>query len=232
MIIDQDVVSTYLGLDTRTNQECVIKVLPDFPSDVDVENVREHFSTLATIKHPNIVNYLEAIEVEGRLVLAIELVSTITFEAAQHRGNMSESDAIRFIVAAAAGLQAAHERGIVHGEVMPSNLLLTEDEQVKVGGFEHSQIIAQAQQSNIDSDIRGLGESLAFCLTRQKLFAGESWRELIEIHQKNADTPNSKKQKLSTETLEIVFKMIGNDSKSEYQSLPAAINALERLLGE
>ena len=87
---------------------------------------------MASLDHPNIVRLYDFVEVEGHLVLVMERLFGGTVHSA---GPLSPQTACAYVVAACAGLQYAHERGILHRDVKPQNLLLSAEGVLKVGDF-------------------------------------------------------------------------------------------------
>jgi WD40 repeat protein/serine/threonine protein kinase len=88
----------------------------------------------ASLQHPNIVTVYEADEANGVQFLAMEYVEgTDLGKWVTHFGPLPAGAACDFIRQAALGLQHAHERGLVHRDVKPANLLLSADQRtVKV----------------------------------------------------------------------------------------------------
>ncbi len=122
-----------------------VKVLPvddDCPA-----SVRQRFygemRLLAELNHPNIVLAFDAGEVEpagpdtpGQIYLVMELVDGGDLEGLVVRhGPCDVARACELVRQAAAGLQAAHDRHLVHRDVKPSNILLTSSGQVKLVDF-------------------------------------------------------------------------------------------------
>ena len=87
--------------------------------------------------HPNLVRYLEVDEEDGVLFLAMELVDggDATHLAGQHAGRLPWEVLARIARDVADGLQYLHDRGLVHRDVKPANLLLTRDGVCKLGDF-------------------------------------------------------------------------------------------------
>ena len=77
---------------------------------------------MASLDHPNIVRLYDFVEVEGHLVLVMERLFGGTVNS---QGPLPPQTACAYVVAACAGLQYAHERGILHRDVKPQNLLLS-----------------------------------------------------------------------------------------------------------
>ncbi|HPP53977.1 MAG TPA: protein kinase, partial [Thermoguttaceae bacterium] len=86
---------------------------------------REMFA-VGQLEHPNIVRALEAREIEGRLVLAMEFVEGLNLQQLLRRlGPLPIAEACELARQTAVALQFIHHRGLVHRDIKPSNLILT-----------------------------------------------------------------------------------------------------------
>jgi serine/threonine protein kinase len=104
-----------------------IKVLrPHAAKDREaVDRFYREIELASQVSHPNIVYAYEAGPVGNLLVLALEYVEGITLEdLVKKSGPLPLEQACAYIRQAAAGLQYAHERGLIHRDIKPSNLLL------------------------------------------------------------------------------------------------------------
>lgn len=101
-----------------------------------VDRFRREVRTAAQLAHPNIVTAYDAEEVGDVHVLAMELVDgTDLSEVVKQRGPLPFEVACDFISQAAAGLQHAHDCGMVHRDIKPHNLMVTSNGQVKILDF-------------------------------------------------------------------------------------------------
>ncbi|HQZ69484.1 MAG TPA: serine/threonine-protein kinase [Planctomycetaceae bacterium] len=104
-----------------------IKVLPPF-SDAgqdEIERFDREIETLARLTHPNIVQAKDAGDWEGRRFLAMEFLDGLDVsKVAKRTPEFPVADACELIRQAAVGLHFAHEKGVVHRDVKPSNLML------------------------------------------------------------------------------------------------------------
>lgn len=111
---------------------------------------------ISTLAHPNIVAAFDAREERGVCFLSMECVDGEDLHARVRRdGPLDLDTALNFITQAAEALEFAHANGIVHRDVKPSNLLLTNEGTIKVADFG----LAQIEQSN-DSGSTSIDVSL------------------------------------------------------------------------
>jgi len=83
----------------------------------------------AALDHPNIVRLYDADRVDGNYFLSMEFVRGSDLnQVIRSLGSLPVQQTVRFVMQIAAGLQHAHERGLVHRDIKPSNLFVTEPE--------------------------------------------------------------------------------------------------------
>ncbi|MGD9891232.1 MAG: serine/threonine-protein kinase [Dehalococcoidia bacterium] len=117
----------YRAYDPVLDREVALKVL--HPHLSDEADTRERFihegRTLAGIHHPNIVQVYDAGTTDGFVYLAMELIEGRSLATLmQERGRFSVQQAISIAEQAAAALDALHDRGLVHCDVKPANIML------------------------------------------------------------------------------------------------------------
>ncbi|MBQ6393450.1 MAG: serine/threonine protein kinase, partial [Eubacterium sp.] len=90
----------------------------------------------ASISHPNIVNVYDAGEDQGWHYIVMELCEGTTLKRYIRRyGRLSVRETVDFSKKIARGIQAAHRKGIVHRDIKPQNILVSESGEVKVADF-------------------------------------------------------------------------------------------------
>lgn len=130
--------AAYRARDRETNALVTIKLLlPAFAGDVALSNaLRQGYSSVATLNHPRIARILQVTEHEGQLVLATEFVRGINLKERIRRvAPFTLSVAIDIALAIAEGLESAHRAGIVHGDLRPHNVIISQEGLVKVTDF-------------------------------------------------------------------------------------------------
>lgn len=101
-----------------------------------IDRFRREVKTAASLDHPNVVTAHDAEQVDDLHVLVMEYVNGSDLaKVIKERGPLPIAQACDFIRQAAEGLQYAHERGMVHRDIKPHNLILTKDNIVKILDF-------------------------------------------------------------------------------------------------
>ncbi len=127
----------FMGQDLRLGRTVAIKLLRG--EMAAQEQFRNRFEaearSAATLSHPNVVAIYDTGEDNGRPFIIMECLPGQTVENRIDKGPMSEAEVTALAIAALAGLQAAHEAGLVHRDVKPGNILATPQGSWKVCDF-------------------------------------------------------------------------------------------------
>jgi serine/threonine protein kinase len=157
----------YLAHDEELRRLVAIKVLAEHLSGDSA--FRERFlqeSRLASrLSHPNVVQVYDAGEADGRPYIVMEYVEGDTLA---ERGKLAYEDAVPLALQACAGLQHAHAAGLVHRDVKPANLLVREDDVLKIAAFgiaseritQPWQLLIVGRDDGAGFDIRALAKKL------------------------------------------------------------------------
>lgn len=145
----------YKARDHKLNRLVAVKVLKaEFREDrTFVSKFRSEAQAAAGLSHPNIVNVFDVGEDDEVYFIVMELVEGITLkEYITKKGQLSVREATSIAIQVSMGLEAAHNRGIVHRDVKPQNIIISTDGKVKLSDFG----IARAASSNtISSNVMG-----------------------------------------------------------------------------
>ena len=179
------------------------------------ERFRREARLAASVEHPNVVAVHQAGEEDGRLYLSMSWVPGPDLGAlVEAAGPLEPARASRLLTQIAAGLEAAHARGLVHRDVKPSNVLLADvgnEERAVVTDFGLSRLVGedrgltqtgdflgstdyvspeQIEGDSVDSraDVYALGALAFFLLTGRAPYAGRSEAAKLVAHV-NADRP-------------------------------------------
>src|SRR5262245_29508416 len=123
--------------DTRLNREVAIKVLPaSFANDADrLRRFEQEARATSALNHPNILTVHDIGNHEGSPYLVAELLEGEVLRTQMDDGALPVGKAIDYARQVAAGLAAAHEKGVVHRDLKPENLFVTTDGRVKILDF-------------------------------------------------------------------------------------------------
>jgi len=128
----------YRGVDRQLRRPVAVKVLAA-PFDRDrsfVERFRREARAAAGLSHPNIVAVFDSGSDDGTHFIVTELVEGETLADRLRRdGPMPPEEAVAVAVDIARALAAAHERGLIHRDIKPGNVMVLPDGRVKVVDF-------------------------------------------------------------------------------------------------
>lgn len=213
--------TVYLARDTRNKQLLALKVLP--PQRARQENrmvarfLRE-MEMCQRVAHPNLTQTYEVGKYRGVYYIAMEFIpGKNLYRLISDEGTLPVPRAARLFAEAAAGLEHAHQQGLIHRDLKPSNLIVTPADHTKVldlglaimqdeiptdaavvGGVGYvvgtMDYIAPEQTEDptkVDAraDIYSLGCTLYFALTGQAPFPGGSTMDKIRKHRNEEPVP-------------------------------------------
>ncbi|PJN27110.1 serine/threonine protein kinase [Kitasatospora sp. CB02891] len=142
--------TVYRGTDTRLDRAVALKVMhPSLAGDADftARFIREA-KAVARLAHPNVVNVLDQGADPRAVFMAMEYVPGRTLrDLLRDRGALSVRAALDVLEPVLAALGAAHRAGLVHRDVKPENVLITDNGLVKVADFGLVRIMGAADSS-------------------------------------------------------------------------------------
>ena len=133
----------YRAWDPKLERHVALKFLPGLISSDEASRRRllVEAQMAAGLEHPNICTIHEIGEAEdGRLFIAMPLYDGQTLRAKLESGPLSEKDAVGLALHAARGLTRAHDRGVIHRDIKPGNLMITRDGTLKILDFGIAQL--------------------------------------------------------------------------------------------
>ena len=189
----------YKARDTQLERFVAIKTLkPNYVNqETFVDRFKREAKTAANLNHPNIVQIFDwGIEEEPYFVMEYIEGETLTSIISKNK-TISLSDILFIGAQVSSGLHAAHQKGLVHRDIKPGNIMITPDGKVKVTDFgivslqnEESDITktgsvlgtasyispeqAQGKPVSIESDLYSLGTVLYELITGKTPFSGDS----------------------------------------------------------
>ena len=145
----------YKAMDHILGREVAVKVLKqEFAEDVTfVTKFRSEAQSAAGLEHPNIVNIYDVGSENGMYYIVMEYVEGITLKTyIEKKGQLNFKEAISIAIQVGRGIEAAHNKGIIHRDIKPQNIIISTEGKVKVTDFG----IARATSSNtIHADVMG-----------------------------------------------------------------------------
>ena len=127
--------TVYKAVHTKLDRMVALKVLPRNRMDDPraVARFEREMKAVGALDHPNIVRGLDAREIDGTCLLVMEYIEGLDLSKLVRRlGPLPIADACELVRQVAKGLQAAHQHGLVHRDVKPSNLMLADTGEVKL----------------------------------------------------------------------------------------------------
>ena len=212
---------------------------------------------IGRLDHPNVVRAFDADQVGDLLYIVMEYVAGRSLDRViEYRGPLPAVEVVDYMAQAALGLAHAHERGIVHRDVKPPNLLVSEEGQIKVldlglsalmeadseasfatadgriVGTVHYMSPEQAVALNIDgrSDLFSLGCTMYQLLSGRLPFPGETVAECLALRIKGHPTPITDFcPDLSPRLIELLSKLMARRPEDRFQTAAEAAEALQAL---
>ncbi|QDS98771.1 serine/threonine protein kinase [Adhaeretor mobilis] len=128
-----------------------LKILPEeFGHDVKFAlRFTREARTLAKLSHPNIVSVFEFGKVEDTYFFLMEFVDGSTLRDVVKAGQLAPQQALAIVPHLCDALQYAHDKGIVHRDIKPDNILIAIDGSVKIADFGLSRILGNESQQEI-----------------------------------------------------------------------------------
>jgi serine/threonine protein kinase len=255
--------AVYLAEHQDLHRKVAIKVMVT-PRDDDQRLANERFlreaRSAAALDHPNIVRIFDVARHNGTPYLAMEYVDGETLQQTLDRdGALPPTTAADAVAQAAAGLQHAHERGFVHRDIKPGNLIRDRFGVVKIldmglaRSFEDpkhrltenldsgavvgtADFIAPEQALNapnidIRADIYSLGATLFTLVAGKTPFGGNTTQKLLNHQMKSAPRLDECDPTVPETLANIVAKMMAKKPADRYQTPAEVIAELAPWLG-
>ncbi|MEO1497006.1 MAG: protein kinase [Planctomycetota bacterium] len=235
-----------------------LKILPSgsIDSSAKAERFRREIRTVAKLSHPNVVAAYDAHEANGVHFLVMEYVAGQNLlERVRDGGTLPAAHAARIIAQVAAALGEAHKSGVIHRDVKPSNVLLTEDgvpkladlgiARIKDSAAEPSTLttdgipvgtIAYMSPEQIHgecdaderSDVYGLGCTLYYLLTGKPLFEKKSGLQVVAAHlTEQAPSLATANEDVPDAIQRVYERMVAKDPDDRFDSMAGVVAALE-----
>lgn len=244
--------SVYKARDTRLERFVALKLLRKELSAHPVEAARleQEARVTAAVNHPNVVQVYSSGIAHGQIYLVMELVDHGSLDdlMAQH-GKIPEAQVLDAGIQVAKGLQAAQQKGLIHRDVKPANILFSDAITAKIGDF--GLAVAAGQQAEAQneiwgtpyyvaperldnapedfrSDIYSLGATLFHAIAGRPPMEGES-TSAAELRRLKSHPPDLHEiaPDVSRETFRIINKMLAPEPENRFTSYGHLIAQLE-----
>lgn len=243
----------YKATDILEDKTVAVKILKTEFADNEefVRRFRNESKAIAVLSHPNIVKIFDVGFTEKIQFIVMEYIDGITLkEFMEQQGVIKWKDCVHFIVQILRALQHAHDRGIVHRDIKPQNIMLFSDGTIKVMDFgiarfarEEGKTIsdkaigsvhyispeqARGDVTDEKSDIYSVGIMMYEMLCGVKPFDGDNPVSVALMHMQNeAPTLRSINDSVPEGLEEIVIRAMQKEAPKRYQSASEMIKDIE-----
>ena len=230
-----------------------VKVLRDqFKNDEDVLNKFEREAqAAASLTHPNIVSVYDVGEEDGKNYIVMEYIKGKTLkDIIKIYGHLDTKETVETAISIGEALEDAHKNGIVHRDIKPHNIMVTDDGRVKVTDFGIARATSSVTMTNnggvlgsahylspeqargglVDkrSDIYSLGVVMYEMATGKVPFDGDSPISVAIMHiQEEAPNPRDLNPDIPRELEYIIVKAMKKEPIDRYQDIKAMLADLK-----
>ncbi|MEC9490237.1 MAG: Stk1 family PASTA domain-containing Ser/Thr kinase [Halanaerobiales bacterium] len=233
----------YSARDTLLERRVALKMMrPEYKSDDKfIDKFRQEARAVARLSHPNVVSIYAIVVDEERIYLVMEIVEGKTLkDIIKERSKLSIVESLEIARQIAAALTVAHGNQIVHCDIKPHNIILTDEMEVKVTDFGIARAVSnstvrvtetvvgsahyfspeQAKGGEIKaySDIYSLGVVLYEMTTGELPFEGESPISVALKHiQQKPVEPSQVNKNIPIKVNDLIMKAIAKDPADRFQ---------------
>lgn len=244
--------AVYKAYDVSLGRRVALKVLrQEFCQDTDfISRLDAEARVTASINHPHVVRVFRNGASHGMYYITFELIEGGSLDAhIKNEGRISESRALEFGIQVASGLEAAAAIGMIHRDIKPGNILLSNNHHVKIVDFGIAKRVRDAAlvdadgiwaspyylapeklrgEEDIRSDMYSLGATLFHALTGRPLFEGDDGTIVALKHLKsNHASVQAFAPYVSATTASCLNRMLQKTPEARFQSYDELIRHLQ-----
>ncbi len=244
--------NVYKALCHRLNRYDAVKIMRDeTAANAEFrERFRAESKAVAMLSHPNIVSVYDVSHSDDVEYIVMELIDGISLKQyLQKAGALKYKDALDFSMQIAKALAHAHDKGIIHRDIKPQNIMLLRNGMVKVADFGIAALQnsfagptdeavgsvhyiapeqARGYAADARSDIYSLGIVMYEMLTGKLPYTGETAVEVAVKHMNTDPTPIQElNPNIPDELIRITLKAMSADISERYQSADELLADLE-----
>ena len=244
----------YKAEDTKLKRTVALKFLP--PELADSPEAGERFmreaQAAAALSHSHICTIHEINEEEDQSFIVMEYIEGQSLGRKILKGPLDQTEALDIAIQVAEGLREAHKKAIVHRDIKPGNIMLTDEGAAKVMDFGLAKVVGgflitreaktmgtvaymspeQAQGQSVDhrTDIWSLGVVLYEMITGQLPFKGDYDQSMIHSILNREPEPVIKIRKDLTSGLDqVISKALAKNPEGRYQSMEEFLGDLKAI---
>ena len=145
----------YKAEDSKLRRDVAIKFLPNYITKSKEERIRfeNEAQAAASLNHPNIATIHAIEEADNQIFIVMEFINGPELKEKIEAGEITLESSVNIIEQIANGLNAAHQKGIVHRDIKSSNIMLTHSGQVKIMDFGLAKVRGTSQITKIGTTI-------------------------------------------------------------------------------
>lgn len=250
--------AVYLAHDSELDRKIALKIprFSDPDSEEEIARFYREARAAATLRHPNICQVFDIGEIDGRHFIAMEFISgnPLSVFIAQPKFQPVRKIAAT-IRKVAKGLQEAHDKGLVHRDLKPDNIMIDErgeptimdfglvrlmndDDRITTSGaivgspayMSPEQVSGTAEDVGPPSDVFSLGTITYELLTRRRPFRGSLSAIFEQISQSDPLAPSKLRSDIDRDFESICLRMMARDLSDRYASMKEVADALSDYL--
>jgi len=250
--------TVFLAKQMSLDRHVAIKVLPQkfSANEKFIERFYKEGKAAAKLNHPNIVSAYDVGKAGDHHYFVMEYVDGPTlYDRIVKDKRLAEQDAIEIVRQVALALQHAHEKGFVHRDIKPKNIMMTMQGVVKLADLGLARAVSDKEAAQAEAgraygtpyyispeqvrgevtigppaDIYGLGATFYHMVTGKVPFEGKNPSEVMHRHLKTELVPpDHVNPQLSAGTAQVIEMMMAKKVKDRYQNTTDLLEDLERI---